>query len=349
VPTVDNLWTLKAMLKGFEMASGLKVNFHKSSLIGVNVHRDFMESTCRLLHCKDGSLPFNYLGLPVGANLRKLATLEPMLVNLRNGLDSWGTKYVSLGGRIVLLNSVLNAIPIFYLSFLKIPTKVVRKVIHIQRDFLWGGVRGGRKICWVNWRRVCHPRCEGGLGVRDVKLVNLSLMARWKWRLLHDDAPIWKVVLKEKYGDKISGLHPIGGSRWPRFSSIWWNDLMTLEGGVGGNWFSNRVVRKVSNSRGTSFWKDRWIGEQPLASIFLRFFNISSSKEAKIGELWNSHDGIVTWNIGWRRQPFLWEVALIDNLLALLEGVLLGEEDDKWIWLPEDGGIFFRLALLIEC
>lgn len=31
-----------------------------------------------------------------------------------------GNKYVSLGGRIVLLNSVLNAMPIFYLSFLKI-------------------------------------------------------------------------------------------------------------------------------------------------------------------------------------------------------------------------------------
>jgi len=40
VPTVDNLWTLKALLSGFEMTSGLKVNFHKSSLIGINVPRD---------------------------------------------------------------------------------------------------------------------------------------------------------------------------------------------------------------------------------------------------------------------------------------------------------------------
>lgn len=26
-PTVENLWTLKAVLRGFKMASGLKVNF----------------------------------------------------------------------------------------------------------------------------------------------------------------------------------------------------------------------------------------------------------------------------------------------------------------------------------
>lgn len=76
-------------------------------------------------------------------------------------------KYVSLGGRIVLLNSVLNAIPIFYLSFLKIPAKMLKMVIQIQRDFLCGGLRGGRNTCWVKWRKVCHPRSKGGLGVRD--------------------------------------------------------------------------------------------------------------------------------------------------------------------------------------
>lgn len=77
----------------------------------------------------------------------------------------------------MLLNSVLNAIPIFFLSFMKIPEKVLCMVTRIQREFLWGGVGGGRKICWVNWRKICQPQCKGGLGVRDVKLVNLSLLA----------------------------------------------------------------------------------------------------------------------------------------------------------------------------
>jgi hypothetical protein len=35
--SVTNLWTLKAILRGFEMASGLKINFWKSCLLGVNV------------------------------------------------------------------------------------------------------------------------------------------------------------------------------------------------------------------------------------------------------------------------------------------------------------------------
>lgn len=94
------------------------------------------------LNCSEGVLPFKYLGLPVGANPLKLATWEPLLEQLTLKLHSWGNKYVSLGGRIVLLNAVINAIPIFYLSFIKMPMKVWRKIVKIQRDFLWGGARG---------------------------------------------------------------------------------------------------------------------------------------------------------------------------------------------------------------
>jgi hypothetical protein len=32
--SIENLWTLKATLRGFEMVSGLKVNFWKSNLMG---------------------------------------------------------------------------------------------------------------------------------------------------------------------------------------------------------------------------------------------------------------------------------------------------------------------------
>lgn len=37
---MDNLWSMKAILRWFELASDLKVNFFKSRLFGVNV--DFL-------------------------------------------------------------------------------------------------------------------------------------------------------------------------------------------------------------------------------------------------------------------------------------------------------------------
>jgi hypothetical protein len=40
--SIANLWSLKTLLRGFKMCSGLKINFSKSSLIGVNVSQDFL-------------------------------------------------------------------------------------------------------------------------------------------------------------------------------------------------------------------------------------------------------------------------------------------------------------------
>ncbi|MCH84503.1 LINE-1 reverse transcriptase like, partial [Trifolium medium] len=87
--TVENLWSLKAILRGFEMASGLKVNFWKSALIGVNVPSSFLVMACSFLNCRLGSIPFIYLGLPIGANPKSLSTWDPLLEHLRKKLFSW--------------------------------------------------------------------------------------------------------------------------------------------------------------------------------------------------------------------------------------------------------------------
>lgn len=39
---------------------------------------------------------------------------------------SWGNKHISLEGTTVLLNSVLNSIPIFHLSVFKMPVTVLK-------------------------------------------------------------------------------------------------------------------------------------------------------------------------------------------------------------------------------
>jgi hypothetical protein len=63
---MENLWTLKAILRGFELSSGLKVNFWKICLMGVNVSSHLLDMACNFLNCKHGTIPFYYLGLPVG-------------------------------------------------------------------------------------------------------------------------------------------------------------------------------------------------------------------------------------------------------------------------------------------
>nr|XP_025628683.1 uncharacterized protein LOC112721874 [Arachis hypogaea] len=62
------------LLRCFELMSGLAINFEKSSLIPVSCERMWVRRMCRLLGCKEASLPVRYLGIPLGANPRLVKT-----------------------------------------------------------------------------------------------------------------------------------------------------------------------------------------------------------------------------------------------------------------------------------
>lgn len=108
----ENLWVLKTVLRSFELVSGLKVNFHKSSFIGVNVDDRFLYGASCFLNCVIGQVPFKFLGLPIGANPRRFVTWKPVIDMMNKRLAGWKGRHLSLGGRIVLVNSVLSALPL---------------------------------------------------------------------------------------------------------------------------------------------------------------------------------------------------------------------------------------------
>jgi hypothetical protein len=69
------------------------------------------------------------------------------------------------------------------MSFMKTPVRIRKKVTRIQRDFLWGGVNGTKKLNWIKWKVVCKDKKKGGLGVRDLEVMNTSLLLKWRWTL----------------------------------------------------------------------------------------------------------------------------------------------------------------------
>jgi hypothetical protein len=85
-----------------------------------------------------GELPFIYLGLLISANPKKEAKWEPVIKVLKN-------KHVSLGSRVILIISNLAAIPTFYLSFMKMPIIVLKKMVMLQRNFMWDGANERKK------------------------------------------------------------------------------------------------------------------------------------------------------------------------------------------------------------
>jgi hypothetical protein len=309
--------------------------------MGVNVRSEFLNLACSFLNCRQGNVPFKYLGLPVAANPMRLSTWDPLLDYLKKRLHSWGKKHISLGGRIVMINSVLNSIPIFLLSLLKMPATVINKVIQIQRQFPWGGVKGGRKLCWLSWKTVCRDKKEGGLGVKDIKIVNVSLLSKWRWKLLQHEPALWKEVITAKYGASSVSKVNYNGFPGGRIASSWWKDICTLEDFVQSKkWFSKVLVRRVNNGVSTLFWSHVWCGDLPLAEAFPRLFSLSVQKEASIAELVVVRNDQIDWNFRWRRRLFSWEEDLLHCLQQSLDQTRLSSDSDLWWWKPESDGEF---------
>jgi hypothetical protein len=113
----DQAQNIKLLLSAFEQMSGLKINFHKSELFYFGQSKVDESQYAKLFGCQIGSYPFRYLGIPM--HFRKLSNKdwEKIEERIEKKLSSWKGKYLSVRGRLVLINSVLTSLPMFMLSF----------------------------------------------------------------------------------------------------------------------------------------------------------------------------------------------------------------------------------------
>nr|XP_029145202.1 uncharacterized protein LOC114924525 [Arachis hypogaea] len=194
-PEEETIKNYKRILRCFELMSGLTINFDKSSMIPVNCDGQWILRMSRVLGCKVASLPVKYLGIQLGANPRLVKTWKPIIDKVEQKLSVWKSKTLSRAGKLVLIKSVLNSLPVYYLSLYKMPKAVAEKLISLQRRFLWSKEDGRLGMTMVRWKVVQTPKKFGGLGVGDAMVRNTTLLFKWWWRFSKEDCPLWKKVV----------------------------------------------------------------------------------------------------------------------------------------------------------
>ena len=102
---------------------------------------------------------------------------DPVIEKVERRLEGWQAKILSRGGRMVLLRSILTAIPIFYLSVYKLPIEVGKRLEGLMRIFVWNksGSKQRNGQVLVSWEVVCRPTQKGGLGIIDIQKMNMAL------------------------------------------------------------------------------------------------------------------------------------------------------------------------------
>jgi len=112
------------------------VYFNKSMLTGLNIPSTWLAEAASVLHCRTGSLPFVYLGLSIGGDSRKLSFWKLVVDRVVARLSAWNNQFLSLGGCMVLLKSVLSSLPVYFLSFFKAPAGIISSIESIFKKII---------------------------------------------------------------------------------------------------------------------------------------------------------------------------------------------------------------------
>ena len=133
---VVHVINFKRILCCFQTYLGIKINFNKSSITGVGISGEQLNRFSGFLGCNVLPFSIKYLGLPLHFKRASFNDWAPVLDKLSSRLDTWKARYLSLGGRLILVNSILSSIPTYYLSELHLPAKVEYEMDKIRRRFL---------------------------------------------------------------------------------------------------------------------------------------------------------------------------------------------------------------------
>ncbi|WVZ52923.1 hypothetical protein U9M48_003922 [Paspalum notatum var. saurae] len=237
---IERAKNLKLLLCAFEQLSGLKINFHKSEIFYFGQAKQQEEAYSHLFGCSLGSFPFRYLGIPM--HFRKLSNKDWALVEDRfeKRLSGWKGKLLSVGGRLVLINSVLSSLPMFMLSFFEVPKGVLQKMDYYRSRFYWQN-----EYRLARWEILCQPKNQGGLGILILELQNKCLLSKWLFKLCNEDG-VWQQLIRNKYlkNKTLSQVEKRLGD------SHYWSGLMEIKGQ-----FLNLGSFTLKNGTQIRFWE----------------------------------------------------------------------------------------------
>ncbi|GJS10251.1 RNA-directed DNA polymerase, eukaryota [Tanacetum coccineum] len=299
-----NFTDIVQVLKCFFLASGLKINIHKSKLMGIGIAQEEVSVAANLIGCTTFTTPFNYLGVKVGTAISRSCSWEDVLSKISARLSKWKIKTLSIGGRLTLIKSVLTSLPLYHMSIYKVPKGVLNRMEAIRWRFFYGQDNNEKKLSMIGWQKILASKKKGGLGVSTI------------------------------YGDHGSLDNPGSVSR----SSLWCTIICEIGNlSLKGTNLLSHMKKKVVNGIHTYFWGDPWLYDMSLLQVFPRLYALECNKQVSVAV--KLSEGSLT--DSFRREP---RGGIEEEQLLLLSNklttVTLANSNDRWIWLLDSSGEF---------
>ena len=130
------IWSILRILKEYEAVSGQLINFEKSSIqFGHKIEEPVRQELRDILGIQNHGGMGSYLGLPEnleGSNIQVFSFVQDRLNKRVNG---WTFKFLTKGGKEVIIKSVITALPNHTISCYRLPKATVKKLTNAVSQF----------------------------------------------------------------------------------------------------------------------------------------------------------------------------------------------------------------------
>jgi len=86
---LGDVQSLKEVLSLFSDATGLSINYHKSTMVPLHMEPEILQQCIDTLGCRLESFPQNYLGLPLSASKLPASAFNTYIERIDSFLFSW--------------------------------------------------------------------------------------------------------------------------------------------------------------------------------------------------------------------------------------------------------------------
>jgi len=334
---------LKSILDLFSKATGMEYNIRKSTISHNLLSDEEINRFKDLFPFESKSIDegLKYLGFNLKPTNYKKVDWLWLLEKLDKRLKTWSHKWLSRAGRLVLVKSVLEAIPVYWMSLSWIPKGILESYRKVCFRFLWSGKKESQVTPWVRWEKIAQPKEKGGWGLKNIFLFSKALAAKAGWRLLATPS-LWQKVMIQKY------IAPESVESWirnpiknKRGISVIWKAILNSFPII-----SNKLAWKIGSGEKVRIGVDPWQGGAQRYILPLRI--VEALKERGIETLRQLADEQSTsfWMQEWRSARAL---GLNDDISPAFDHYISGlkschirlrDRVDELIWDEDPRGFY---------
>jgi hypothetical protein len=141
---------------------------------------------------------FKYLGFYIKPNCYTRGDWSWLEKKIEKRILSWNHRRHTLGGRMILVKTILERISVYWLSLAKITKCVLNSIRRRIYSFLWSGKKEKEVIHLSNWKKIAKPKKAGGWGIKNIFMFGQALVEIFLWIFLMMSG-LWHEVIMKKY------------------------------------------------------------------------------------------------------------------------------------------------------